>query len=343
MKRLLLLVIILALPGSAEEVRQEDLAIYEIGKANEAWAAIDRMILNPLAREKKQAEQALMAVLKNRDASLDARTAACRGLRLVGESDAVPVLLGLLRTERISSEARLAVERKSHPELNPISRQALATLPNRLKTGILATLAARRDSEAVEEIAKLASVLPDPEVQVAAIRALGQIGTVEAWKALAASRYEDGARRRALGFALLDCARHIVEERSTREQGLSALQKLANPANPRMIRIGALVELAKADPSQALTIARQAATNTDTVDALLSILPRLSPDEAGKLFGKDFASWPPKMKLALVGHWKPAFGQAELLRQLTLSSNVDPALREAALRAIDLANVEATP
>ena len=134
----------------------------------------------PAASIAQEAE--LIAVLKS-DAPQKDKADACRELTKVATKEAVPTLAALLGDEKLSHMARNALEPLPDPSADAALREALGKVKGRLLMGVIGSLGVRRDNQAVEAIAKL---LADPDAGIArsAARALGQIGSPEAAKAL---------------------------------------------------------------------------------------------------------------------------------------------------------------
>ena len=120
------------------------------------------------------------------DAPQKEKADACRELARVATKEAVPTLAALLGDEKLSHMARNALEPIPDPSVDAALRDALGKLKGRPLMGVIGSLGVRRDATAVDAIAKL---LGDPDAAVArsAARALGQIGTPEAAKALDAA------------------------------------------------------------------------------------------------------------------------------------------------------------
>ena len=90
----------------------------------------------------------LIQILQS-DASRKAKADACRELSVVGNSKAVPVLVGLLANEELSHMARYALETIPGEGVNKALRAELTKLQGRLLVGVIGSLGVRRDPEAV--------------------------------------------------------------------------------------------------------------------------------------------------------------------------------------------------
>jgi HEAT repeat protein len=119
-------------------------------------------------------EDKLIAILKS-DAPPKEKADACRELAHVGTKEAVPVLAPLLADENLSHMARYALEPIADPSVDAALRSALGKCQGRMLVGVIESLGVRKDTRAVELLAKLLTH-PDPAVLQAAARALGKIG-----------------------------------------------------------------------------------------------------------------------------------------------------------------------
>ena len=135
-------------------------------------------------------EADLIAVLTADDASLEEITTACRELQRVGTDEAAPVLAEMLTDERLSHPARTALEAIPGDAASEALRAALGDAEGAVLAGIVASIGARKDEDAVEDLAALLEH-DDADVASAAARALGSIATDEAAEALKAA-LEDG-------------------------------------------------------------------------------------------------------------------------------------------------------
>ena len=178
----------------------------------------------------RETTQELIRVLES-DASVEEKAIACRKLGEFGTSEAVPALASLLEHEVLSAYARAGLERITDPSASAALRSALETTDGESLVGVINSLGALRDEEAVGALEKLAQH-DDATVSGAALRALGRVANAEAVgvvKASLASGGEDAAsacllaaeRQRAQGhtdvaIALYDAVRAADVPRAAR-------------------------------------------------------------------------------------------------------------------------------
>ena len=127
-------------------------------------------------------EADLIAALKT-GASHKEKADACRQLSRVGTKKSVPALAAMLGDEKLGHMARYALETIDDESAGRALREAAGKLKGRPLVGVIGSLGVRRDAKAV---AALTGMLADSDADVAraAARALGNIATPDAVKAL---------------------------------------------------------------------------------------------------------------------------------------------------------------
>ena len=287
----------------------------------------------PAASIAQEAE--LIAVLKS-DAPQKEKADACRELARVATKEAVPTLAGLLGDEKLSHMARNALEPIPDPSVDAALRDALGKLKGRPLMGVIGSLGVRRDATAVDAIAKL---LGDPDAAVArsAARALGQIGTPEAAKALdAALAGAPAANQVDFCEGLFRCA----EAMSAQGQGAQSqaiydrLRGLSQA--PQQVRAGALRGAILARQKEGIPLLLEAIRGADYV--LTAAAARIAMEMPGADVTAALAGELPKLpvdkQILLVntlGYRGDASAGPALL---ALASEGDPAVRLAAVRNV---------
>ena len=125
----------------------------------------------------------LAAVMNDANASLFAKTLACKQAAQSGTKDSVAVLAPFLADETLSHPARIALERIPDPSAGAALRESLAKVQGKLLIGILQSLGERREVDAVKPITSLLDHA-DAQTAYAAAVALGKIGSPDALTAL---------------------------------------------------------------------------------------------------------------------------------------------------------------
>ena len=107
-----------------------------------------------LAQSPPDETATLVAVLTSGAPVFD-KAEACRRLAVMGDQSAVPALAALLTDEKLSSHARCALEGIPGPAPDAALREALSRLSDERLIGVLKSIGARRDTEAVGSVARL--------------------------------------------------------------------------------------------------------------------------------------------------------------------------------------------
>ncbi|MCP4616598.1 MAG: hypothetical protein GY844_09175, partial [Bradyrhizobium sp.] len=212
---------------------------------------------------------------------------------------AVPTLAALLSDEKLSHMARYALEGIRDPSVDDALRDALGKVQGRPRLGVIGSLGARRDAKAVDALAALLDV---PHTAGAAARALGNIGTSAAAKALEGALSDaSGSSQTAICEGLLRCAEALAADgQSAASQAIyDRLRGLADA--PPQVRAAALrgailargkdgvpllVEaIGGSDYALAAAAARAAMESPapEIGDALLAELPKVSSERQGLL------------------------------------------------------------
>jgi HEAT repeat protein len=186
------------------------------------------------AAARAQLESRLADVLKS-SVSRDAKDYVCRKLMLIGAAPSVPALAALLPDAEHSHMARYALERIQAPEAAAALRDALPKVSNSLKVGVIGSLGARGD---VASVPAISALLADADAAVAraAAIALGDIGGVDAAKALTASKPSTAEVKSATTDASLACAEDLLAS-GAKMEALMVFKSLAGEDQPKHIRL----------------------------------------------------------------------------------------------------------
>jgi hypothetical protein len=164
-------------------------------------------------------------------ASRAAKEYVCRKLMMIGTAASVPALAPLLTDRDQSHMARFALERIPGSEAAAALREALGTIDDTLKMGVISSLAARRDTDCVPAVA--ACLKAPPPVARSAALALGTIGSPEAIAAVsAADPFGAEGVGEAIVNARLACAESLLSA-GKRADARAVYQALAKAAAGR--------------------------------------------------------------------------------------------------------------
>jgi HEAT repeat protein len=181
-------------------------------------------------------EKRLLAYLGGSYSSVT-RSVVCRHLALIGSAASVPAVMPLVLDAELSVHARNVLEHIPGPESEKALRDALGQAKGRTRIGVINSVAARRDAASTPVLIKILS--EDPESAAAAAKALGEIGTSEAAKALAAARGKGPAQvQHAVVDGTLICAERLVAA-GQRPQAITLLEGLTDASQPEHVRMAA--------------------------------------------------------------------------------------------------------
>jgi len=226
----------------------EALKTYDAGSSRGALEPIDTEILAALtdARRRQEVERRLAGLLGT-DASIWAKEYVCSKLRLIGGAASVSALVPLLADPHLSDAARSALQTMSCPEATRALRDALATLPDALRLGVIGSLGKRRDTGSVRALVRLLES-PDTATAAAAAGALGDIGTAKAARSL--RKFLAGcpeAVRLVVVDAGLTCAERLAAA-GNRDEAREMGRALDTSAYPAHVRFAATRRLSGAAP-----------------------------------------------------------------------------------------------
>ena len=295
------------------------LAKYEFGQSRLPLATIEEQIRKAPPSGYREIEAKLLAVLKSPQTTKDAKRFICRWLGVVGSPECIPAVAPLLTDEELSHPARMALEPMRDPAAGAALRAAVPKVKGKLLAGVISSIGARRDGQAVPRLSGLAGD-NDPLVAGAAMGALGEVGTEEAAKALDAIQAPAGLSP-ALARAKIAAASRLAGAGKSAEAA-RIYATLVGAQRPQAVRAAALkglvATLPRPDATKLVIETVQGAEDamrTATIAALVA-----SSDKAMK---NAVAEQLPGMNLA---------GQLALLA--VLADQPDVALRPAVLKIL---------
>lgn len=181
-------------------------------------------------------EAGLLAVLKE-PVSRDAQDYICRKLATIGSSASVPALSVLLVKPENSHMARFALQQISAPEAAKALRESITKVDGKTRIGIVTSVGARKDADAVKEVAAQLKE-KDPALVKAAAVALGSIATPEAVSSLQSELGAAGGNSSSIIDALLHCAETFLA--SKKMSDAHAIYQALNQQNQsRLVRLAA--------------------------------------------------------------------------------------------------------
>ena len=306
----------------------QDLLKYKFGDSRAVQVAIETEMRSAAPAGYPAIEAKLLTVLQSAEATEDAKTFVCRCLRQIGSAKCVPAVAPLLSNEKLSHMARWALQGNPSAEAGKALRDALGSVNGNLLVGVISSVGARRDAEAVGALASLAKG-DDATVAGAAMNALGRIGGAKAAAALQAMT-PAAALQKAWVTASLGCAESLAPAEAGKiyrkvfagqYDATCRVAALAGLARTQQIKADELVAVLKGNDAKLQIEAAQLSAelrDKSLVQAYVAALPSL-PVSAQVIVISGFASSANKAAASAVG---------------SLAESTDAEVSGAALRAL---------
>jgi len=238
----------------------------------EVLRPVEAQIFSAPQAEYPALETKLLEVFKSPETTLEGKQYTCRMLRFCASEACVPVLAPKLADPELSSFVRLVFQGLETPAVDKALIAALSRANDTIRIGIIGTLGQRSESpKSVKAIRKYLKSR-NPEVQLAAITALGNIGGKNATKALVKAKVRPEFSN-PWKHAQLRCAGTLDAKTAER-----AYRKFLAEDHDDEIRAAALVGLTTLSPADAATevlslLSSDNARLKQTATGLLAILP----------------------------------------------------------------------
>lgn len=287
-------------------------------------------------KECRALEAKAMATLKS-DATLIDKMQACRDLQFVGTPKAIAVLAPLLRDKDLGHWARNALAAMPYTEVDGALRGALKLSSGPQKVGVIGSLGYRRDKKAVKPLIVLMEA-EDEAVAMAAVAALGRIGTPEAAQSVVAKAGKSSGAMLDVAVEASLCAANRLIGQGKGADAAAIYESLQSTEWPNAVRAGAFAGLLDAQPDKA-TDRIIAAIAGD--DALMrgTAISKASTMEAGDIVARLAAELPkasPGVQILLIDVMADS-GSAQGRRAIEKAvMGVDAGVRVAALKSIGL-------
>jgi HEAT repeat protein len=212
----------------------------------------------------KQDEPKLIATLQNAGASQKEKIDACRQLAIIGGKDSIAPLAALLGDEKLSHNARYALERNPDPAVDEALRDALGKVNGRPLVGVITSIGVRRDAKAVPALARLLND-SDAVVARAAARATGSIGNAEAAGALQKTLPNASADRKLdVCEGLFRCAERLAADGQTNRAAV-IYDQLRKLDGAHQVRAGALRGAILIRGAQGVTLLQENLRSSDYI------------------------------------------------------------------------------
>ena len=160
--------------------------------------------------KRKQLENWFISLLTRKDVTYECKDFICRQLAVIGTKDSLPALKELLLDPETADIARYALERIPVFVAGPVLGYSLPDVPDRVKIGIINSLA-MRNCECADQVIVPYLKSKNKELVAASLAALGKLGTPKQAKELLHARVSKNLKR-AQADAEIECAYRLIEQ-----------------------------------------------------------------------------------------------------------------------------------
>lgn len=312
------------------------LASYRFGDSRADLTNLERLVGAASADPAEgRSLAAKLAALLDSDGADDGKQFALRMLARIGGPAEAPALARRLADPKLGLLARFALERIPGPESLAALREALKTTTGETRIGLIDSLGARRDQQAIPALAQLLSLSDLPTVN-AAIRGLGAIGGDRAAQTLlTAEAALPTEQRRRLSKGLLRCAESLLATGHT-AQASALFERLLTPDRPRPVRIAAFLGRVAAQGEKGFAGILAALSASDPVLQTAAVRA-LSAQTSPALYAQVSKALPeltPAVQTQALSILAEREQRAALPAALSAVASADPTLAAAALSAV---------
>jgi len=320
----------------------EELETHKFGQDSEALDFLHEVAVgshsDPALRRKLN--DGLIRILGS-DATYDAKQFVCRQLSLTATEEHIPVLASHLGDEKMTHMALYVLTHIDSPQVEKALLSALDRARGNARVGIINTLGSRRCADAVEPLGKL-MISSDEETSIAAIRALGRIGTESAHLQFARSDVindppskHSHAKMMAFAHANLDLGDRLQADGYSR-LARGRYQFAFEEHNPAHIRAAGLKGLVATMGEQAEPFVTQAlkSASKQLYGMAATIVRTLPEKKTAEVMAAEFPELEPRVQVLLIGALAARSDGAGVTIVETSCKSPDVLVRRAALSAI---------
>jgi HEAT repeat protein len=288
--------------------------------------------------------QKLVAVLQSQ-ASVFEKARACQQLGEVGTPDAVPALAALLDSPELGAYARSGLEGIPDPSAAAALREAAGRLKGPALLGVVNSLGALRDAQAVELLGKLAND-PGSGAVKEALLALGNIASppaiaiiARAWASGSEAIRADVAAANLLAADRQRADGHLVQARLLYDITCS-------PRAPMSCRVGATrgAILARGPTERVPFLLRQLRWLEAPIrDAALLTIREIADDALANALNAELPQARPELQVQLLLALADCHNAQSVPAIAALADGASPATRTIALRVLGALGLDAAP
>ncbi len=320
----------------------EKLDTHKFGQNHEALDFLHKAAVSshsdPALR--KKLNDGLVRILDS-DAAYDAKQFACRQLALSATDEHIPVLVRHLGDEKLTHMALYVLTHIDSPEVDKALLLALETAAGNARLGIINILGNRRCPDAVKPLGKL-MISGDEETSIAAIRALGRIGTESAHSQFGfhdiindPARKYSHAKTMAFAHANLDFADRFLADGKAK-QAQRRYRFAFDKHNPAHIRAAGLKGLVTTMGEQAGPFVAQSlrSDNKDLYGMAATIVRTVPEKKTAETMAADLPELEPNVQVLLINALAARGDGAALTILKDSCGNDSASVRKAALSAL---------
>jgi HEAT repeat protein len=311
-------------------------ASFEHGQNSGPLNDIEQIVfsLAPDSKLRGPVETKLLAALQSAT-TRDGRVFLCGQLQVVGTARSIASLEALLTDADSSHAARSALGRFEFPEAAEALHRALGKTSGKLQAGILHTLGDRRHQAAQPDCIRLLGSA-DPDVALAAARALGLLGGEDAVRALRKARpAAAGPLAAEIDNGLLNSAAQLASAGKA-DEAAAIYESFYQPSQSRQLRSAGLRGLVATRPAQAGLLLAEAIRqeDRDLSRYAISLIEHASGAEATKAFVDILGSLPAENQVLMLRALGVRGDSAAAEAVAAATKSEDQNVRVAALEAL---------
>ena len=318
--------------GLLEALLQQG-ADYQADSPREPLARIEVLMRQlPGTPEAASAYEACFLQSLKQGGSLAWQDFLCRQLSRVGGVASVAPMIKRLGDPKTANMARFVLERLDSDRVNPALRDVLIEVKGEVRIGVINTLGARGDTEAVKRLAPLLSDT-STDLAEASVTALGKIGSPDAIASLTnALDQADPDRQHRLYEALLVAA-EVRAEQGDRETALAVYQQLAQcPEVP--LQRAALIGRVQLSPDQEAALIIAALQQPALQETAMRLTAQQRDGEGVTQIARQLRKLPAAQQMQLL-QALAATGQSACLSQvIALLAGAEGPVKIAALQTV---------
>jgi HEAT repeat protein len=245
----------------------------------------------------------LAGLLAADDTTFDCKRFAASNLQVIGSEKQVPLLAPLLLDEKRSHLIRYAFQATPGAAIDKALIDALPHAGGEVFIGIVNTLAARGNTEVTAQFAQLVSGNA-METAIAAVEALGRLGTEQAAESLRVLKLEAAPEIRwHIADALLRCARNRNKNGDSKTAEAIYDGLYDDDTVAAHVRAGAFHGLAGIRGADALEMAARALTSEETIwqrAGLVAVRSLPGGEKTAHAFADELGNLNPEMQALLI-------------------------------------------